>query len=149
MSQRLLDVLHSSEVSETEVVNYAKQVAAAMHYLHHKLDVLHCDLAARNISFFCIFRFIMPTSCTVQGIDNSVWEYFYTTWTHPLASLILSFLACSALNRWKRCGDWTRLKQAFHDQGRICFLSSSHCSPFLYPMPLNLISGQLVLVAGS
>ena len=52
VSQRLLDVLHSSEVSETEVVNYAKQVAAAMHYLHHKLDVLHCDLAARNISFF-------------------------------------------------------------------------------------------------
>ena len=51
VSRRLLDVLHSSEVSETEVVSYAKQVAAAMHYLHHKLDVLHCDLAARNISF--------------------------------------------------------------------------------------------------
>lgn len=50
VSRRLLDVLHSSEVSETEVVDYAKQVAAAMHYLHHKLEVLHCDLAAKNIS---------------------------------------------------------------------------------------------------
>ena len=123
VSQRLLDVLHSSEVSETEVVNYAKQVAAAMHYLHHKLDVLHCDLAARNISFFfaSLEFFMGPTSCTVQGIDNSVWEYFYTTWHHPLAPLILSFLACSALKRWKgHVEDWTKMKQAAF-QGRIAF----------------------------
>ena len=65
VSQRLLDVLHSSEVSETEVVNYARQVAAAMHYLHHKLDVLHCDLAARNISSSAPLNFFMPTSSTV------------------------------------------------------------------------------------
>ena len=50
MSQRLLDVLHSTDLSEIDVVNYAQQVASAMHYLHHKLSILHCDLAARNIS---------------------------------------------------------------------------------------------------
>ena len=46
----LLDVLHSSDVSEAEVLSYGQQLASAMTYLHQK-DILHCDLAARNISF--------------------------------------------------------------------------------------------------
>lgn len=48
--QCLLDVLHRSELPELEVVSYAKQAAAAMIYLHQH-NILHCDLAARNISF--------------------------------------------------------------------------------------------------
>lgn len=48
--QSLLELLHRGEWGEKEVVGCAKLVASAMLYLH-SLNFLHCDLAARNISF--------------------------------------------------------------------------------------------------
>ena len=74
MSRRLLDVLHSSEPSEIEVVNYAKQVAAAMDYLHHKLEVLHCDLAARNISFPKLEFPLTKLKLQVSSCVRTSWE---------------------------------------------------------------------------
>ncbi len=49
VSECLLDVLHRQELTEVVMLGYAAQAAAAMYYLH-QCNVLHCDLAARNIS---------------------------------------------------------------------------------------------------
>lgn len=49
VSECLLDVLHCQELSEAVLLGYATQTASAMYYLHQH-NVLHCDLAARNIS---------------------------------------------------------------------------------------------------
>ena len=46
----MLDVLHRGELLDVDVVKYARQVAFAVEYLHSQ-NVLHCDLAARNISY--------------------------------------------------------------------------------------------------
>jgi len=52
--QCLLGVLHRGELADPEVVSYARQTAAALDYLHSQ-DVIHCDLAARNISSDTVF----------------------------------------------------------------------------------------------
>ena len=46
---RLLDVLYSKDISEPDVLRYGRQLASAMQYLHQK-EILHCSLAAKNIS---------------------------------------------------------------------------------------------------
>ena len=45
----MLDILHRGELSDADIVMYARQTACGMDYLHSQ-NVLHCDLAARNIS---------------------------------------------------------------------------------------------------
>ena len=46
----MLGLLHHGELCDVEVFRYARQVAIGVEYLHSK-NILHCDLAARNISF--------------------------------------------------------------------------------------------------
>jgi serine/threonine protein kinase len=44
----MLNLLHHGELCDVEVFRYARQVATGMEYLHSQ-DILHCDLAARNL----------------------------------------------------------------------------------------------------
>lgn len=44
-----LDLLREGALSQREILDHITQVAAGVEYLHH-LDILHCDIAARNIS---------------------------------------------------------------------------------------------------
>jgi len=50
MKENMLSVLHQKELGKEEVLHYVSQVSEGMNYLHQQ-SVLHCDLAARNISF--------------------------------------------------------------------------------------------------
>ena len=61
--QCLLGVLHRGELADPEVVRYARQTAAALDYLHSQ-DVIHCDLAARNISSA---TFCFPLDCSLRA----------------------------------------------------------------------------------
>ena len=45
----MLNFLHQGELCDVEVFRYSRQVAMGMEYLHSQA-ILHCDLAARNIS---------------------------------------------------------------------------------------------------
>jgi len=49
MKENMLVVLHQKELSDDEELRYISQVSEGMEYLHQQ-SVLHCDLAARNIS---------------------------------------------------------------------------------------------------
>jgi len=77
----MLDVLHHGELQDADVVKYACQVARGVEYLHSQ-NVLHCDLAARNISYhskcacvcvcFCLcvcvyWRCVGVVDCLVSG----------------------------------------------------------------------------------
>lgn len=44
----LVDMLREETLLQKEVLDRAMQVAAGMEYVHHH-DILHCDLAARNV----------------------------------------------------------------------------------------------------
>jgi len=61
MKENMLSVLHQRELSKEEVLHYVSQVSEGMNYLHRQ-SVLHCDLAARNISFFPLHIFIVKVS---------------------------------------------------------------------------------------
>lgn len=65
----MLDRLHSSDLSEGQVLSFVKQVSVGMEYLH-SVDTLHCDLAARNISFhlFIFFFFFILRPWKVDSI---------------------------------------------------------------------------------
>lgn len=72
----MLDVLHRNELSDSEVLRHVTQVATGMEYLHSQ-DILHCDLAARNIShpshqttrvLYCAFSF--PPTPLQRAIVN-------------------------------------------------------------------------------
>lgn len=51
MKENMLVVLHNQkELGEDEILRYISQVTEGMEYVHQQ-SILHCDLAARNISF--------------------------------------------------------------------------------------------------
>ena len=64
MKENMLSVLHQRELSKEEVLHYVSQVSEGMSYLHQQ-SVLHCDLAARNISFFPSLFFLLGFLVTV------------------------------------------------------------------------------------
>ena len=45
-----LEVLREETLTTKEILDGMTQVAAGVEYLHH-IGIIHCDLAARNISF--------------------------------------------------------------------------------------------------
>ena len=51
----MLSFLHNGELCDVEVFRYSRQVAMGMEYLHSQ-GILHCDLAARNISYLIIIN---------------------------------------------------------------------------------------------
>ena len=51
----MLHLLHQGELCDVEIFRYARQVAMGMEYIHSK-KILHCDLAARNISYLIIIN---------------------------------------------------------------------------------------------
>ena len=73
----MLSLLHHGELCDVEIFRYARQVAMGMEYLHSQ-NILHCDLAARNISYS-------------TAINSHTHTHFI-----PLSSLTKSYLLVSA-----------------------------------------------------
>jgi serine/threonine protein kinase len=48
-----LDLLREGSLSPKDILNHITQVVAGVEYLHH-LDIIHCDIAARNVSTLLI-----------------------------------------------------------------------------------------------
>ena len=49
MHGNILELLQQTHLSNKEIVDRVLQVTAGMEYLHFN-NIIHCDLAARNIS---------------------------------------------------------------------------------------------------
>ena len=85
----MLDILHKDELNELQLLQYARQVAAGMQYLHSQ-EVLHCDLAARNILVsaegelkICDFSHSRIDGSYLCSMTNSKDDPLNVRWTAP------------------------------------------------------------------
>ena len=58
MNGSILELLQQTNLSNKEILDRVVQVAAGMEHLHYK-DIIHCDLAARNISSLLHYKYIL------------------------------------------------------------------------------------------
>ena len=77
MKENMLVVLHNEkELGEDEILRYISQVTEGMEYVHQQ-SILHCDLAARNISLVYVCMCVYTRRlCYCRSVSTIISDMF-------------------------------------------------------------------------